>query len=100
MPEAYQIQAESRRIEKDFHKVIARLTEEQRASLRNTLHNDPKGNAASQWKIKKVKKDVWQCDLPSGYRIEYTVLDTPLKVVLVLFSGSHDDAHAFLRGKS
>jgi len=100
MPEAYQIQAESRRIEKDFHKVIARLTNEQRITLRDILQNDPKGNAALHWKIKKVQKEVWQCDLPSGYRIEYTVLDTPAKVILVLFCGNHDDAQAFLRSKS
>jgi hypothetical protein len=100
MTEAYQIQAESGRIEKDFHKIIARLTKEQHASLRNILHNDPKGSAATHWKIKKVKQDVWQCDLPSGYRLEYTVLDTPMKVVLVLFCGNHDDAQAFLRSKS
>ena len=37
-------------------------------------------------------------DLPSGYRLEYTVLDKE-RVVFVLFIGNHDDAAAYLRGK-
>ncbi len=99
MPEEYIIQAESRRIEKDFHELLARLTLEQRASLRAALTRNPKGSAVTHWKIKKVKSDVWQCDAPHGYRIEYTVFDIPERVILILFAGSHDDAAAFLRGK-
>jgi mRNA-degrading endonuclease RelE of RelBE toxin-antitoxin system len=100
MANGYQVVAETRRIEKDFHNTLDRLTEEQRTSLRSTLQNDPKGNAATHWKIKKVKQDIWQCDLPSGYRLAYTVEDTPVKVVLILFAGNHDDAAVFLRRKS
>jgi mRNA-degrading endonuclease RelE of RelBE toxin-antitoxin system len=48
--------------------------------------------------MKKVYRDIWQLDLPSGYRLEYTVVDTE-RVVLVLFIGNHDDAAAYLRGK-
>jgi mRNA-degrading endonuclease RelE of RelBE toxin-antitoxin system len=47
---------------------------------------------------KKVHKDIWQLDLPSGYRLEYTVLDKE-RFVLVRFIGNHDDAAAFLRAK-
>ena len=99
MPEEYTLQAESSRSEKDFHKLLQRLTKEQRTSLQNILTNDPKGTAGTHWKIKKVKRDVWQCDAPDGYRIEYTVVNTPEKIVLILFAGSHDDAAIFLRGK-
>jgi mRNA-degrading endonuclease RelE of RelBE toxin-antitoxin system len=47
---------------------------------------------------KKVERAIWQLDLPSGYRLEYTVVDTDHSV-LVLFIGNHDDAAAYLRGK-
>ena len=43
-------------------------------------------------------RDIWQLDLPSGYRLEYTVVDAD-RVVLALFIGNHDDAAAYLRGK-
>ena len=62
------------------------------------LQTYPKGSAATHWTIKKVYKDIWQLDLPSGYRLEYTVLDKE-RVVFVLFIGNHDDAAAYLRGK-
>jgi mRNA-degrading endonuclease RelE of RelBE toxin-antitoxin system len=62
------------------------------------LQTPPKGSSATHWTIKKVYSDIWQLDLPDGYRLEYTVVDTD-RVVLVLFIGNHDDAAAYLRGK-
>jgi mRNA-degrading endonuclease RelE of RelBE toxin-antitoxin system len=97
MSAVYSVLADSRRIEKDVHQVLDRLSEQQRVALRHTLTHHPKGSAVTHWKIKKVKPDVWQCDLPDGYRIAYTILETPAKVVLILFAGSHDAAAAFLR---
>ena len=99
MTSAYQLLTHSRRIEKTVHRVLDRLTPPQRENLEQTLRKDPKGTAATHWTIKKVKKDVWQCDLPDGYRLAYTVLDRPSKTVLILFAGDHDDAATFLRGK-
>jgi hypothetical protein len=62
------------------------------------LRAHPKGSGATHWTMKKVDRDIWQLDLPSGYRLEYTVVDAD-RVVLVLFIGNHDDAAAYLRGK-
>jgi hypothetical protein len=56
------------------------------------------GQPTAFWVIKKVYKDIWQLDLPSGYRLEYTVLDKE-HYVLVRFIGNHDDAAVFLRAK-
>src|SRR5687768_16898617 len=94
---SYQVVTQTRRTEKDVHRVFDRLTPIQRDTLEQTLKNDPKGTSASHWTIKKVKKDIWQCDLPDGYRMAYTVMDKPTKGVLILFTGNHDEAAAFLR---
>jgi len=99
MNDIYHILVDSRKIEKDFHKLLDRLNEEQHISLRKILTTYPKGTSTTHWKIKKVKKDIWQCDLHDGYRIAYTILDKPSKTVLILFAGNHDDAAAFLRDK-
>jgi hypothetical protein len=48
--------------------------------------------------LSKVYKDIWQLDLPSGYRLEYTVLDKE-HYALVRFIGNHDAAAVFLRAK-
>lgn len=58
----------------------------------------PTGSGETHWTIKKVGRNIWQLDLPSGYRLEYTVVDAD-HVVLILFIGNHDDAAAYLRGK-
>ncbi len=94
----YQLLAHSGRIEKDLHKIIEIFTDEQRTKIKQTLSQDPKGTSTTHWAIKKVRKDIWQLDLPRGYRIEYTVLDTE-EIVLIRFIGTHDDAAVFLRGK-
>ena len=44
----------------------------------------PKGSSETHWTIKKVGRNIWQLDLPSGYRLEYTAVDAD-HVVLVLF---------------
>lgn len=95
----YQVVTQSSRVEKDVHRVLDRLTPTQRNSLEQTLKDNPKGTAATHWKIKKVKRGAWQCDLPDGYRMAYTVLDQPAKTVLILFAGNHDDAASFLHRK-
>jgi hypothetical protein len=45
-----------------------------------------------------VYRDIWQLDLPGGYRPEHTVVDKE-RVVFILFIGNHDDAAAYLCGK-
>lgn len=94
---SYRILAQARRVEKDFHAALDRLTREQRNLLQATLTKTPKGSSSTHWKIKKVKKNLWQCDLPDGYRIAYLVVDTPDAIVMIVFAGNHDDAAAFLR---
>ena len=97
MASVYQTLTHSRRIEKDVHRILGKLNQQQRKTLESILRNDPKGTTSTHWKIKKVKKDVWQCDLVAGYRMSYTVIDKPTKTVLILFAGSHDAAAIFLR---
>lgn len=99
MNEPYQVLTESRKTEKSVHSTFERFSPEQLTSLENILRNDPKGTMSTHWKIKKVKRNIWQCDLPEGYRIAYTVIDKPIKTVVILFAGNHDDAAAFLRSK-
>ena len=94
----YKVIGNSRRIEKDFLKIINSFTEEEQNTIWQILLNDPKGSGATHWTIKKVHKDIWQLDLPRGYRLEYTVLDKE-HYVLVRFIGNHDDAAVFLRAK-
>jgi mRNA-degrading endonuclease RelE of RelBE toxin-antitoxin system len=94
----YRVLANSNRIEKGFLRIITSFTEEEQGTIWQILRNNPKGSSATHWTIKKVHKDIWQLDLPSGYRLEYTVLDKE-RVVFVLFIGNHDDAAAYLRGK-
>ena len=93
---SYAIIAKSGRIEKDFFAIINSLNNEEQDKTWHTLRNHPKGSEGTHWTIKKVDKDIWQLDLPRGYRLEYTVID---QTVIVLFAGNHDDAAAFLRGK-
>ena len=94
----YRILENSRRIEKRFLEIINIFSKEKQKTILQILLNDPKGNEASHWKIKKVYKDIWQLDLPHGYRLEYTVLDKE-HYVLVLFIGNHNDAAAYLQTK-
>jgi hypothetical protein len=98
----YRVLSNSNRIEKDFLRIITRFSEEEQNTIWQILQTYLKGSSATHWTIKKVYRDIWQLDLPQGYRLEYTVLDTVLDtdhVVLVLFIGNHDDAAAYLRGK-
>jgi mRNA-degrading endonuclease RelE of RelBE toxin-antitoxin system len=94
----YKVIGNSRRIEKDFLHIINSFSAEEQNTIWHILLNDPKGSAATHRTIKKVQKDIWQLDLPNGYRLEYTVLDKD-HFVLVRFIGNHDDAAAFLRAK-
>jgi mRNA-degrading endonuclease RelE of RelBE toxin-antitoxin system len=93
----YRVLANSSRIEKDFLRIITSFSEEDQTAIWQILRNTPKGTSATHLTIKKVYKDIWQLDLPSGYRLEYTVLDKE-RVVFVLFIGNHDAA-AYLRSK-
>lgn len=94
----YRVLGNSRRVEKDFLQIINSFSEEEQNTIWQILRNNPKGSAATHWTIKKVHKDIWQLDLPRGYRLEYTVLDED-RVIFVLFIGNHDDAAIYLRGK-
>ena len=94
----YRVLANSNRTEKAFLRIITSFSKEDQDTIWQILRNSPKGSAATHWTIKKVDRAIWQLDLPSGYRLEYTVVDRA-RVVLVLFSGNHDDAAAYLRGK-
>ena len=94
----YKVLGNARRIEKDFLKIIKGFSQEDQNNIWQTLLNDPKGDTSSHWTIKKVYRDIWQLDLPRGYRLEYTVLDKD-HLVLVRFIGNHDDAAIFLRTK-
>jgi mRNA-degrading endonuclease RelE of RelBE toxin-antitoxin system len=94
----YRVLANSSRIEKDFLRIITSFTEEEQNTIWQILRTTPKGSEATHWTIKKVYRDIRQLDLPHGYRLEYTVVDTD-RVILVLFIGNHDDAAAYLRGK-
>ena len=93
----YQVIGHSSRVGKDFYKALDKLSDEQRQDIEKTLTENPKGTASSHWTIKKVKKNIWQCDLPDGWRISYCVLDKPVKQVVVLFADNHDDEAKFLR---
>jgi mRNA-degrading endonuclease RelE of RelBE toxin-antitoxin system len=94
----YRVLTHSRRIEKDFLRIITGFNEDEQNTIWQILRTHPKGSGETHWTIKKVDRAIWQLDLPSGYRLEYTVEDTD-HVVLVLFIGNHDDAAAYLRGK-
>ena len=94
----YRVLTNSRRIEKAFLQIITTLSEDEQNTIWQILRLTPKGSEETHWTIKKVYRDIWQLDLLSGYRLEYTVVDTD-RVVLVLFIGNHDDAAAYLRGK-
>jgi mRNA-degrading endonuclease RelE of RelBE toxin-antitoxin system len=94
----YRVLANSKRIEKDFLRIITGFSEEEQQTIWQILQTHPKGTGATHWTIKKVYRNIWQLDLPEGYRLEYTVVDTA-RVVFVLFIGNHDDAAAYLRGK-
>lgn len=93
---SYQVVGKSGRVEKSFLKIIKSFSEDEQAKMWHILLEYPEGSATTHWTIKKVGKDIWQLDLPDGYRLEYSVIGT---VVLVLFIGNHDAAAAFLRRK-
>ena len=82
----YRILTNSRRIEKDFLRIITGFSEEEQDTIWQILRMYPKGSGETHWTIKKVGRTIWQLDLPSGYRLEYTVVDAD-HVVLVLFIG-------------
>lgn len=94
----YRVLAISHRIEKAFLRIITSFSKDDQDTIWQILRSFPKGSGATHWTIKKVDRAIWQLDLPSGYRLEYTVVDAE-RVVLVLFIGNHDDAAAYLRGK-
>ncbi len=81
-----------------FLQIINSFSEEEQNTNWQILRNNPKGSAATHWTIKRVHKDIWQLDLPRGYRLEYTVLDEE-RLIFTLFIGNHDDAAVYLRGK-
>jgi hypothetical protein len=94
----YKVIGNSRRIEKGFLQIINSFSEEEQNTIWQILLNNLKGSEATHWTIKKVSKDIWQLDLPNGYRLEYTVSDKE-HWVLVRFIGDHEDPAAFLRAK-
>jgi hypothetical protein len=94
----YRVLTHSRRIEKAFLRIITGFREDEQNTIWKILRTHPKGSGETHWTMKKVDRAIWQLDLPSGYRLEYTVEDTD-HAVLVLFIGNHDDAAAYLRGK-
>ena len=94
----YRVLTHSRRVEKEFLRIITNFRQEEQDTIWQLLRTYPKGSGETHWTVKKVAGNIWQLDLPRGYRLEYTVVDTD-RVVLVLFIGNHDDAAAYLRGK-
>jgi mRNA-degrading endonuclease RelE of RelBE toxin-antitoxin system len=94
----YRVLTHSRRTEKAFLQIITTFSQDEQNTIWQILRTHPKGSGETHWTIKKVDRAIWQLDLPSGYRLEYTVVDEE-RVVLVLFIGNHDDAAAYLRGK-
>ncbi len=69
----YKVIGKSRRIEKDFLRIINSFSAEEQDTIWQILLNDPKGGEATHWTIKKVYKDTWQLDLPHGYRLIYGI---------------------------
>jgi hypothetical protein len=69
----YKSLGNSRRVEKHCLRIINGFSEEDQNTIWQTLRSDPKGDMSSHWTIKKVYKDIWQLDLPRGYRLEYPV---------------------------
>ena len=94
----YRVLSNSHRVGKAFLRIITQFSKDEQNTIWQMLRLTPKGSGETHWTIKKVFRNIWQLDLPHGYRLEYTVLDSD-RVVLVLFIGNHDDAAAYLRGK-
>lgn len=95
----YVLRAKSSRVEKAFDKLISPLSEEVKSRIITTLSTSPKTTTSQSSVLGRIEKKgkFWQYYVSSGDRIIYDVIDKPIKVVLILFAGSHNDAAIFLR---
>lgn len=95
----YVLQAKSSRVEKAFDKLISPLSEEVKSKILTTLSTSPKTTTSQSSVLGRIEKKgkFWQYYVSSGDRIIYDVIDKPVKAVLILFAGSHNDAAIFLR---
>jgi hypothetical protein len=66
----YRVLTQSRRIEKDFLRIITGFSEDEQNTIWQILRTHLKGSGETHWTIKKVDRAIWQLDLPSGYRLE------------------------------
>jgi len=70
-----------------------------KSKIITTLSTSPKTTTSQSSVSGRIQKKgkFWQYYVSSGNRIIYDVIDKPIKVILILFAGSHDDAAVFLR---
>lgn len=95
----YVLRAKSSRVEKAFDKLISPLSEEVKSKIITTLSTSPKTTTSQSSVSGRIEKKgkFWQYYVSSGDRIIYDAIDKPVRVVLILFAGNHNDAAIFLR---
>lgn len=95
----YALRAKSSRVEKAFDKLISLLSKEVKSKIITTLSISPKTTTSQSSILGRIEKKgkFWQYYVSSGDRFIYDVVDKPIKTVLVLFAGNHNDAAIFLR---
>lgn len=86
---SYEIYPGSRRAEKQFDKILKKLSLAQKKKLIATLTSSPKSCS---------KKQNYRCydNLPNAYRILFEIYDKK-RVVMIIMAGDHDTYMTFLK---
>jgi len=100
----YAVYSKNKSIERNYDDLISSLEKAEQKKLMTTLTKYPKGvprdsRVENIGRIEKKGK-FWQYYAPDGYRVVYSVYDKPLKQVLVLFAGDHEEAAIWLRSNA
>src|SRR3990167_10979507 len=95
----YVIRAKSSKVQKAFDKLISPLSGKVKSKIITTLSISPKTTTSHSSITGRIeeKGKFWQYYVSSGDRIIYDVIEKPIKTVLILFAGNHNDAGIFLR---
>lgn len=86
---------------KKFERLLDSLSKNRASRLLRRLSKHPHTNRAKDERYGRVEKKgkFWCYYLPQGYRVIYDIIKKE-KVVLILFSGNHDNQIRFLRKHS
>jgi len=98
----YEIRFNGSKVQKQFKKLMQKLSDEVKARLKKALENNPYpsptygSNRNVATKIEK-KGRIYCYEVTGGDRILFDIYEKPIKAVLILFAGGDDKEQRFLK---